>query len=147
MASLQLLKYNPSPSPVPIFSQPNFPGKTRSLFSEFSSGKRILCLRSYGGSRYCASKRFRVCCAAQDSDKESNGKLKFFNFSSLIKNCCFLFVYCVKEGTLCLVSEKICWEICAESLNLLKVKKFQFEYEIACGFLILCLCELLINEI
>lgn len=71
MASVQFLKYNPSPVSV---SQPNFPGKSRWFFSESSSRKRILRLRNSGASRYWTGKRFRVLCAAQEPDKASNGE-------------------------------------------------------------------------
>ncbi|XP_030484498.2 uncharacterized protein LOC115700650 [Cannabis sativa] len=71
MASLQFLKYNPSPFPI---SQPNFLGKPNSFFSQFSSRKIIHCSPSSNGSRYYMTKRFRFFCAAQDSDKDSKGE-------------------------------------------------------------------------
>ncbi|KAF3434525.1 hypothetical protein FNV43_RR21610 [Rhamnella rubrinervis] len=72
MASpVQILRYTQSPIPA---SQPKFSAKSSLFYSEFHSRKRILRLPNSGSSRYNATKRFRVCCGAQDSDKESNGE-------------------------------------------------------------------------
>ncbi|KAH7518146.1 hypothetical protein FEM48_Zijuj09G0140800 [Ziziphus jujuba var. spinosa] len=67
MASVQMLRYTQSPIPV---SQT----KPTCFYSESCPKKRILRLPSSNASRYCTTKRFRVCCAAQGPGKESNGE-------------------------------------------------------------------------
>lgn len=96
-SSVQILRYTQSPIPA---SQPKFSAKSSLLFSEFHSRKRILRLPNSSSSRYNATKRFRVCCGAQDSDKETNGMLCIFGeFQVILVVVCFFFFfnlgYCV----------------------------------------------------
>ncbi|XP_059446048.1 uncharacterized protein LOC132177651 [Corylus avellana] len=71
MASLQILK---STFTAISISHSNFPGKSRWVFSESDSRKRLLRLGCWRSSRYCTSRSFRVCCEARDDDNQSKGE-------------------------------------------------------------------------
>ncbi|KAG6576903.1 hypothetical protein SDJN03_24477, partial [Cucurbita argyrosperma subsp. sororia] len=73
MAVLQILKSTVSP---PSISQPKFGSQSSRFFSELDSTRRFTLLHGRRRSlRYgCVRRRLSFRCAAQDSDKESNGE-------------------------------------------------------------------------
>ncbi|XP_022984914.1 uncharacterized protein LOC111483048 [Cucurbita maxima] len=73
MAVLQILKSTVSP---PSISQPKFGSQSSRFFSELDSTRRFVLLHGRRRSlRYgCVRRRLSFRCAAQDSDKESNGE-------------------------------------------------------------------------
>ncbi|KAG7014928.1 hypothetical protein SDJN02_22559, partial [Cucurbita argyrosperma subsp. argyrosperma] len=75
MAVLQILKSTVSP---PSISQPKFGSQSSRFFSELDSTRRFTLLHGRRRSlRYgCVRRRLSFRCAAQDSDKESNGNLR-----------------------------------------------------------------------
>ncbi|XP_023552655.1 uncharacterized protein LOC111810239 [Cucurbita pepo subsp. pepo] len=73
MAVLQILKSTVSP---PSISQPKFGSQSSRFFLELDSTRRFVLLHGRRRSlRYgCVRRRLSFRCAAQDSDKESNGE-------------------------------------------------------------------------
>lgn len=97
MAVLQILKSTVSP---PSISQPKFGSQSSRFFLELDSTRRFVLLHGRRRSlRYgCVRRRLSFRCAAQDSDKESNGKFwppsSSSSFVSASAFCGLLFLIC-----------------------------------------------------